>query len=140
MRLLAIGLIGGLFVILGVWAGIDSPSFTKTLADFGPENGHLVHDFGAASVAAGVGLLIAVRRVAWRTPILVVATIWNGLHAVSHLVDIGESRSRALGITEAVLLVGGTLVLGWLAVASGNLRASGPQPPSAGREPSANGS
>lgn len=118
MRSLAIGALGALFVLLGVWAGVDSASFTTVLADFGPRNDHLVHDFGAASVAMGVGLLVAVRRLAWQTPVLVVATVWNGLHAVSHVVDLGDADSRAVGIAEAALLVAGTLVLGWLALTS----------------------
>jgi hypothetical protein len=109
---------GGLIAGLGVWAAVGSGSFTRVLADFGPQNDHLVHDFGAASIAIGAGLLLAVRRTSWRTPVLVVATAWNGLHAVSHLLDLAEARSLAVGIGEAVLLVVGTGVLGFLAFAS----------------------
>lgn len=118
MKSFLIGLFGATFVVLGAWAGLDSHSFATVLADFGPENHHLVHDFGAGSFAVGVGLLIAVPRVAWRTPVLVVATVWNGLHAVSHLADVGDAESRALGITEAVLLIAGTLLLGALALST----------------------
>ena len=118
VRSLAIGTLGALFVVLGAWAAVDSASFTDVLADFGAENSHLVHDFGAASVAVGACLLIAVRRVAWQAPMLVVATVWNGLHAVSHLADIGDAGSRVVGIIEAALLVGGTVLLGWLAFTS----------------------
>jgi uncharacterized protein YjeT (DUF2065 family) len=113
-----IAALGLVYVVLGAWAGIDSGSFTRALADFGPANDHLVHDFGAASFAIGLGLLLAVRRPTWRTPVLAVATVWNGLHAVSHLVDIDDAESRAVGIVEAVLLVAGTGLLGMLAVAS----------------------
>lgn len=118
MKALAIYLLGATFTGLGAWAGIDSASFTRVLADFGPENDHLVHDFGAGSVAVGVGLLLAVRRIAWRSPVLLIATVWNGLHAVSHLSDIGKAESRTVGITEAVLLVAGTALLAALAIAS----------------------
>jgi hypothetical protein len=118
MKAVGIGLFGTLFTGLGAWAGIGSSSFAATLADFGPENDHLVHDFGAASVAIGVALLVAVRRVAWRMPVLLVATIWNGLHAVSHAVDLGDAASRMVGVVELVLLVSGTALLGGLAIAS----------------------
>lgn len=114
----AIAAFGGLFAGLGIWAAVGSESFTRVLADFGPQNDHLVHDFGAASIAIGAGLLLAVRRTSWRTPVLVVATAWNGLHAVSHLADLAEARSLAVGIGEAVLLVVGTGALGHLAFAS----------------------
>ncbi|NIK62486.1 hypothetical protein [Kribbella shirazensis] len=113
-----IALLGGIFTGLGIWAAVGSGSFSRTLADFGPRNDHLVHDFGAASIAIGAGLLFAVRRTSWRTPVLVVATVWNGLHAVSHLVDLTEARSLALGVGEAVLLIAGTVLLGCLAAAS----------------------
>ncbi|TCC35326.1 hypothetical protein [Kribbella speibonae] len=115
---IAIAAFDGLFAALGIWAAVGSGSFTRTLADFGPRNDHLVHDFGAASIAIGVGLLLAVRRTSWRTPVLVVAAIWNGLHAVSHLADLGEARSLAVGIGEAGLLVVGTGALALLAFAS----------------------
>jgi hypothetical protein len=118
MKAVAIGLLGALFAGLGAWAGIDSGSFGRVLADFGPENDHLVHDFGAASAAIGAGLLLAVRHRSWRTPVLMVATVWNGLHAVSHLADIDEAASRTVGVAEAVLLVAGTAVLASLAIAS----------------------
>jgi len=118
LKALALGLVGALFVGLGAWAGFDSSSFGAVLADFGPRNDHLVHDFGAASVAIGVGLLVSVSRTAWRTPILLVATVWNGLHAVSHAFDLGHAASRGVGIVELALLVGGTALLGGLAFAS----------------------
>lgn len=113
-----IATLGGIFTGLGIWAALGSGSFSRTLADFGPRNDHLVHDLGAASIAIGVGLLLAVRRVSWRTPVLVVAALWNGLHAVSHLVDLTKARSLAVGVGEAVLLVAGTVLLGYLAAAS----------------------
>ncbi|WP_350278793.1 hypothetical protein [Kribbella sp. HUAS MG21] len=113
-----IGALGGIFVGLGLWAAGDSGSFARTLADFGPRNDHLVHDFGAASIAIGAGLVLAVRKTSWRTPILIVATVWNGLHAVSHLVDVSRAHSLAVGVGEAVLLVAGTALLGYLAATS----------------------
>jgi hypothetical protein len=118
MKSVAIGLLGALLTGLGAWAGVDSASFARVLADFGAENDHLVHDFGAASVAIGAGLLLAVRNQAWRVPLLLVATMWNGLHAVSHVADIGEAASRTAGIVEAILLVAGTAVLASLTLAS----------------------
>lgn len=118
----AIAVLGGLFAGLGIWAAVGSGSFSETLADFGPRNDHLVRDFGAASIAIGAGMLLAVRRTAWRTPVLVVATVWNGLHAVSHLVDVTAAHSLAIGIGEATLLIAGTGVLGLLAFVSSENR------------------
>jgi hypothetical protein len=107
--------LGAIFVLLGAWAAVDSDSFARVLADFGPENSHLVHDFGATSSAIGTALLVAVWLPAWRGPVLAVAALWNGLHAVSHIVDVGDAASRAVAVTEAVLLVAATVLLAALA-------------------------
>jgi len=107
--------LGTVFVLLGAWAAAGSRSFARVLADFGPLNDHLVHDYGAASVAIGSGLLISARLVAWRTPALTIAAIWNGLHLVSHVADLGRAGSRALGLTEVGLLVIATGLLAWFA-------------------------
>ncbi len=107
--------LGTVFVLMGAWAAADSRSFARVLVDFGPLNDHLVHDYGAASVAIGSGLLISARLVAWRTPLLTIAAIWNGLHLVSHVADLGRAGSRPLGLTEVGLLVLATGLLAWFA-------------------------
>ena len=107
--------LGAIFVLLGAWAAVDSGSFAEVLADFGRENSHLVHDFGAASSAIGTALLVAVWMPAWRAPVLAVAALWNGLHAISHIVDLGDAASLTLAVTEAVLLVVATVLLAVLA-------------------------
>ncbi|NYJ02951.1 hypothetical protein HNR19_003649 [Nocardioides thalensis] len=106
---------GASYVVLGAWAGVHAASFTEAVADFGPPNDHLVHDYGAASVAVGGGLLLAVRRPGWWLPVLAVAAIWNALHTVSHLVGIDQAGSRALGVAEAVVLFASTVLLAGLA-------------------------
>jgi hypothetical protein len=112
-----LGVLGLHLVAFGVWAGVDAASFADVVADYGPRNDHLVHDYGAASFAVGAGLLLAVRRTDWRVPMLVIAALWNGLHAASHLADVDDAASRALGVTEAALLVLSTVLLAGLAVA-----------------------
>ena len=107
--------LGATFVLLGAWAAVDSGSFSEVLADFGPENAHLVHDFGAASSAIGTALLVAVWLPTWRGPVLAVAALWNGLHAISHIVDLGDAASWSLAVTEAVLLVVATVLLAAIA-------------------------
>ncbi len=110
--------LGAFFVLLGGWAAVDSGSFSSVLADFGPENSHLVHDFGAASSAIGTAMLVAAWLPTWRAPVLAVAALWNGLHAISHLADLGEAASFALGVTEAALLVGAAALFTLLATRS----------------------
>jgi hypothetical protein len=106
-----INVLGVAFLGLGVWGSADTSSFTLVLANFGPENAHLVHDFAACSATFGLGLLIAARLPAWRAPVLMLAAIWNGLHAASHVVDAGSAEPAVVGPVEAVLLIGVSGVL-----------------------------
>lgn len=107
----AIAALGATFTAVGLWAAVHAPSFGRTVADFGPRNDHLVHDYAAASLAVGLALLVAAYRTAWRVPVLTVAALWNGFHTVSHVVDHDEASSPALGTAVVVLLVGATVVL-----------------------------
>lgn len=97
--------LGGLHLALAGWAAFDATSFARTIADFGAQNDHLVHDFAAAAAAFGAGLLVAAYVRSWRVPALVLAGLWTGLHAVSHIVDAHAATPPALGPVEAVALV-----------------------------------
>lgn len=112
-RLVAVAIagLGATFTALGLWAAVHAESFGGTVADFGPRNDHLVHDYAAASVAIGLGLLVAAYRRSWRVPVLSVAALWNGFHAVSHIVDHDEASTATLGTGVVILLVGATAVL-----------------------------
>lgn len=103
------------FTSMGLWAAADPRSFTDVVADYGAYNPHLIHDYAAASLAFGIGLLVAARVASWRVPALALAVLWNGFHAVSHLVDVEHAASRELGILEAIGLVvlTGLLALAW---------------------------
>lgn len=106
---------GGAYLALGLWAAIHPPSFIAILADFGPSNTHLVRDFAACAVTFGTGLVVAAHRTQWRTPALALAALWNGAHAVSHIIDIGRATPRFVGPLEAVLLVVLAIAFGALA-------------------------
>jgi hypothetical protein len=103
------------FLAMAGWGAVDASSFAGTVADFGAQNDHLVHDFAASSAANGIALMVAIPMSSWRTPVLALAALWNGLHTLSHVVDIGEADPGLLGPVEAVALLGTTLLLAWLA-------------------------
>ena len=58
--------------------------------DFGPLNEHFVRDIGSTYTMLGVGLLWATFRPAVRIPVLVLVTLFNGLHALVHVYDTGR--------------------------------------------------
>jgi hypothetical protein len=79
-------------------------TFFEEVGPYGIQNDHYIGDVAAFYLAAGIGVLIAARRPSWREPLLVVGAIWYGLHALNHLVDIGEASSDAKGIFDTVAL------------------------------------
>jgi len=103
---------GVAFLALAAWAAIDAASFARTVADFGPYNAHLVRDFAAFSATCGVGLLASVRVPSWRIPVLAMATLWNALHAVSHLVDAHAAEPAYVGPLEFGAIVVAAAALG----------------------------
>jgi hypothetical protein len=107
--------LGVVYLALAGWALAAPASFAATLANFGPGDQHLVRDFGACSAAFGVGLVVAARIPTWRTPVLTITALWNGFHAVNHIIDSGKSHPAAVGPIEAALLVASTLLLAYLA-------------------------
>ena len=66
----------------------------------------------------GIGLLIAARLPAWRFPVLSLAALWNGLHTVSHIVDVNSAETKAQGVTVVIELAAVTVVLVALALGS----------------------
>ncbi|SNR78821.1 hypothetical protein SAMN06265360_11970 [Haloechinothrix alba] len=110
--------LGGGYLALALWAALHPVSFETAIADFGPTNVHLLRDFGACAATFGIGLLLARNKPHWRPPVLAMAAVWNGLHAVSHIVHVTEAHPAIIGPAEAVALVGVTVLFAWLARAS----------------------
>lgn len=108
-----IALLGLATTALGGWLAVDPES--SPAAAFPPLNEHLIHDSAAAFLAFGIGLLIAARLPAWRFPVLALAALWNGLHTVSHIVDVNSAETRTAGVTAVAELAALTVVLAVLA-------------------------
>jgi len=90
---------------LGLWMAISPESFFDVLGGFGAENPHYVRDVSTVYLALGAALLVAARRPAWRAPVLLVAALQYGIHALNHLVDIGEADPSWVGPLDAVTMV-----------------------------------
>jgi hypothetical protein len=79
--------------------------FHAEIGPFGPRNDHYMGDVASWYLALGVLVLVAVRRVAWRLPVLALALLQNALHALNHLLDVGEAEPAWLGPATLVSLV-----------------------------------
>lgn len=111
-----VGLVAfGLYLLAIAAFGVVAPgTFFEELGRFGPRNDHYIHDVAAFQAAVGVVLLLAVRRPPWRVPALAVACLQFGLHAISHLVDLGDADPGWVGVAELIGLLLATGALVWL--------------------------
>jgi hypothetical protein len=124
MRLTLV-LAGVINLALGLLALIAPGTFFDEIGRYGIENSHYVGDIGAFQ-AAGLGLLLAVNRPAWRAPLLWVGVIWFGLHALNHLFDIGEARTDARGAFDTAALALVAALTAYLARQAERLRETAP--------------
>ena len=96
----------------------DPSGFLDEVGGFGAANDHLVRDMATWSAAYGAVLLIAVRLVSWRVPVLALGVAQGVLHAVNHLADAGIASPSWKGLANVAVLGGVTLVTAWLLVAA----------------------
>jgi peptidoglycan/LPS O-acetylase OafA/YrhL len=95
---------GALHLAAGLFMAIAPRSFYDQVGTFPPFNAHYLRDLATWYVALGVGLLLAVRRPAWRLPLLVLAVVQYALHVVNHVIDIGDPESAWKGPVTVVAL------------------------------------
>ena len=65
---------------------------TPGVIDTGSFNQHFVQDVGTAYFMTAIAAFWALRVPAYRFPLMAVASVFIGLHAVIHVVDIAEGR------------------------------------------------
>jgi hypothetical protein len=98
-----------LLIGAGLW--LAPGFFHDEIGPFGPRNDHYMGDLATWYLALGALVLLAVRRPAWRVPVLALAVLQNVLHAFNHLLDVGEADPEWLGPATLVSLLALTGVL-----------------------------
>jgi len=96
---------------LGLWMALAPRSFYDAVGPFGTYNAHYVVDTSTWQLAFGVALAVAVRQTSWRVPLLAFAVVQFALHAINHVVDVGEADPGWIGVFDAVSLSVATVVL-----------------------------
>jgi hypothetical protein len=89
-------------------------AFFTDIGPFGIQNDHYLRDTATFNAAFGATLLVAYRRVSWRTPALFCVALQFALHTINHLADIGAAHPHWLGPADFAALALSTLVLVWL--------------------------
>jgi hypothetical protein len=101
-------------VALGLFMVIAPGTFFDEVAAFGTRNDHYIQDLATFELPLGVLFLVAAPRRSWRIPALVFGVLHWALHAVSHLLDIGDADPEWLGPFDFIAITIGTALLAWL--------------------------
>jgi hypothetical protein len=109
-----LGVFGVAQLVLGALLWLTPGFFHDEIGPYGPRNDHYMGDVATWYLALGALALAAVRRPAWRLPVLAFALLQNALHTINHLIDIGEADPEWLGPGNFVSLALTTALLGWL--------------------------
>jgi hypothetical protein len=99
---------------LGLFLAIAPGTFFDVVGPFGTRNDHYMRDLATFYIALGAAGLVAVRRPAWRVPVLALATIEFVLHAINHLVDIGDADPKWNGPVTFAAVAASAALLGWM--------------------------
>jgi hypothetical protein len=128
-RLRTILLIAAVYhLLLGAWMFFAPGSFFDSLGEFGPKNTHYVKDAATFYIALGVVFFVSVRRRSWRTPVLVFAALEYAIHAINHLVDVGDASSDMLGWFDFFAITLIALILAALASFAWRVSPEEPEP------------
>jgi hypothetical protein len=104
---------------LGSFLAVAPGTFFNAIADYGERNDHLLRDISTLYLALGIVLIAAVRRPAWRVPVLAFGVFQYGLHSLNHLIDVGEADPGWLGPFNLVSLALFTLLFAYALRESG---------------------
>ena len=111
----ALVLLAAVSLLIGLYMAIAPSSFVDKVAPFGAgADHHFLRDLATYQIAVGVALLLAVRRVSWRIPVLFLSLLQGVLHTINHLIDIGDTDPGWLGPFDFVSLLLLTVITGWV--------------------------
>jgi hypothetical protein len=101
-------------LLLGLLLWLTPGFFFESIGPYGPRNDHYMGDVASWYLAIGAVALVALRREAWRIPVLALAFIQYALHSLNHLVDVDEADPAWLGPANLASLLLTTLLLAWM--------------------------
>jgi hypothetical protein len=115
-------------LLLGAVMFFAPGAFYDTLGKFPPKNTHYIKDVSTFYIALGVVFFISVRRRSWRTPVLVFTALEYALHAINHLVDVGDATSDLTGWFDFFSLALLALIFAALASFAWRIHPDDPEP------------
>jgi hypothetical protein len=113
-----IGMLGAISLAIGLYMAISPSGFFRAIGPFGALNDHYVRDMSTWQIGFGAAMLLAVGRPSWRRPLIAVGGIQAVLHALNHLIDVGDSDPSWVGVFDLVTLAASAGLFLWLWSAS----------------------
>ncbi|HEX3518375.1 MAG TPA: hypothetical protein VHT29_05015 [Solirubrobacteraceae bacterium] len=101
-------------LFLALFMAVAPHGFFTAVGPYGTYNGHYIRDVSTFYAAIGIGLLVALRRPAWRVPVLAITTIQYALHSLNHLLDVAKAHPPWTGYFNFFSLAAATVLLAWL--------------------------
>jgi hypothetical protein len=101
-------------ILVGLALWLTPGFFHDEIGPYGPRNDHYMADLATFYIALGAVALVALRRPAWRVPLLAFAVLEYTLHSLNHLLDVSEADPSWLGPANLALIVLSTLLVGWM--------------------------
>jgi hypothetical protein len=106
--------LAGVQLLIGLSLAAAPGRFYDAIANFGARSDHTLRDVASYYLASAAALAIAARRPSWRAPVLAVVGLQYVLHALNHLLDVGDADPSWVGPFDLVSLAAGALLIGWL--------------------------
>ena len=101
-------------IVIGLLLWVTPGFFHDQIGPYGPRNDHYMGDVASWYLALGGVVLVSVRQLSWRVPVLALAFAQYALHSLNHLIDVSEADPSWLGPFNLVSLVLATVLLGWM--------------------------
>jgi hypothetical protein len=101
-------------LVIGILLWATPGFFHDHIGPFGARNDHYMGDVATFYLALAAATFVAARRPSWRVPVLAVAVVQGSLHAINHLIDIGDADPGWLGPADFVSVLAGTALLAWM--------------------------
>jgi hypothetical protein len=95
----------------GLFLAVAPGAFYDAIANFGPENHHDLRDMSAFYLASAVVLWVSLTRRSWRAPVLALVGLQYALHALNHLLDVGDADPGWIGPFDLVALALGAALV-----------------------------
>ena len=105
---------------LGLYMALAPSSFYDVIGPFGDRNDHYIRDVSTFYLAFAAATALALSRPSWRAPVLAAMAIEYALHALNHLIDIGEADPSWVGYSDFASIALLTVLLAWLTRAAMN--------------------